>query len=147
MRDETTFDVQELIGEVAKRHKIALQPDEPYFIMLTLSELVLSRYIGGVSRLLEAANEQARADRAKAMQTATAIGERGITSAADYAVKIIRSSTDELASVLKEAAAKERAKIELLARDARWLLWAGIILCAGVFSIVAAIVTGIFRLL
>ena len=43
---EPHFDREALIAEVAKRHKILLDPDDPAFALITINEIVLSRAIG-----------------------------------------------------------------------------------------------------
>ena len=51
--DEPHFDKEALIAEVAKRHKILLDPDDPAFALITINEIVLSRTIGIVEARLK----------------------------------------------------------------------------------------------
>jgi Transcriptional activator TraM len=39
------IDIEHIIGEVAKRHRIALRPDDPAFAIVTINELVLKNTI------------------------------------------------------------------------------------------------------
>lgn len=45
---EPSIDVADLIGEVAKRHGIALGKDDPAFAIVTLNRLVLQRFLDEV---------------------------------------------------------------------------------------------------
>jgi hypothetical protein len=49
---EPHFDREALIAEVAKRHKILLDPDDPAFALITINEIVLSRAIAIVEAKL-----------------------------------------------------------------------------------------------
>ena len=51
--EQPHFDREALIAEVAKRHKILLDPDDPAFALITINEIVLSRAIAIVEAKLE----------------------------------------------------------------------------------------------
>lgn len=102
--------VDDLIAEAAKRHNILLGPDEPYFVMLTLNELVVSRYVAFLLNQIEAARGQATLDRAEQLEAAKKLGESLVTAAADYVAKQRRASVEELTEALTRAASAERAR-------------------------------------
>ena len=45
MPEQPVIDVSELIGEVAKRHGIALGKDDPAFAIVTIHRLVLEKFV------------------------------------------------------------------------------------------------------
>ena len=51
--EQARFDREALIAEVAKRHKILLDPDDPAFALITINEIVLSRAIAIVEAQLK----------------------------------------------------------------------------------------------
>ena len=81
---DTNFDREALIAEVAKRHKILLDPDDPAFALITINEIVLSRAITIVEAKLEAMERRLAQISAQQAETAKAIGEAIITAAAAY---------------------------------------------------------------
>jgi hypothetical protein len=62
-----------LIAEVAKRHKILLDPDDPAFALITINEIVLSRAIAIVEATLEEMEQRLAHVSEKQTETAKAI--------------------------------------------------------------------------
>ena len=135
-------EIQRLIGEVAKRHRIILAPGDPLFVILTLLELVTGRYLEKADAILKAERETSLEAMERAAALAKTTAEGIITAAADYVAKTSRSSMGELTEALTSAVATERAKVELAAKDARRLVWLGSIVLAILFSIVIGIAIG-----
>ncbi|MBI4723990.1 MAG: hypothetical protein HY765_03040 [Rhodomicrobium sp.] len=135
-------EIERLIGEIAKRHKIILAPGDPLFVVLTLLELVTGRYLEKEDVILQAQREASAGAMERAAGSAKMTAEGLITAAADYVAKTSRSSAGELTEALTRAAAAERARIDLAAKDARRLLWTGSIVLAVLFSILAGIAIG-----
>jgi hypothetical protein len=84
------FDKEALIGEVAKRHKILLDPDDPAFALITINEIVLSRAIAIVEAKLEEMEQRLAQISEKHTGTAKAIGESIITAAASYVAERLK---------------------------------------------------------
>jgi hypothetical protein len=82
--DQPAFDVEALIAEVAKRHKILLAPEDPAFALLTLNELVLSRYVTLLEARLAGMESALGQISTKQIEVAKSIGENIITAAAAY---------------------------------------------------------------
>ena len=137
-------EIQRLIGEVAKRHKIVLTDDEPVFVVLTIFKLVTERYLEKADQLLTSQREASVAVIERAAAAAKGQGEVLITSAADYVAKQVRGSMAELSEALTREAAAERARIEAAARNARRALWAGWVVLSVLFSIVIGTVIGVW---
>ena len=81
---ESHFDREALIAEVAKRHKILLDPDDPAFALITINEIVLSRAIAIVEARLKEMEQRLEQISEKQAETAKAIGESIITAGAAY---------------------------------------------------------------
>ncbi|MBJ7532579.1 hypothetical protein JDN40_00265, partial [Rhodomicrobium vannielii ATCC 17100] len=137
-------EIHRLIGKVAKRHRIILAPGDPLFVVLTLLELVTDRYLEKADAILTAERDASLDAMERAAASAKTTGEGLITAAADYVAKTVRSSTAELTDALTSAAAAERAKIELAAKDGRRVVWIGATLLAILFSILTGIAIGIW---
>jgi hypothetical protein len=92
---ETHFDREVLIAEVAKRHKILLDPDDPAFALITINEIVLSRAIAIVEAKLAETERRFAQISEKQAETAKVIGETIITAgAADVAERLQDAGAD-----------------------------------------------------
>lgn len=135
-------EIKRLIGEVAKRHKILVAHDDPSFLFLTLLELVSSRHLEKSDGILAMRGEALLDALERAAGAAKTTGEQLITAAADYVAKQTRSSVAELTEALTRAAAAERAKIDLTAKDARRVLWVSSCAAVAVLSILIGVAIG-----
>src|SRR5258706_317985 len=135
-------EIQRLVGEVAKRHKIIVAPNDPLFVYLTLLELVLARHLDKSDSILQSHRDAYLDAMDRAAASAKETGTQLITAAADYVSKQARASIGDLSEALTRSAAAERAKIDLAARDARRVLWLGSCVLAAVFSILVGIAIG-----
>jgi hypothetical protein len=136
--DET----QRLIGEVAKRHGIVLGSGDPLCIVLTVLELFLDRYLSRLDGMFQAHQAVSFETLDRSSEAAKAIAEQLITSAANYHVRTTRAAADELAASLAQAAAAERARVEMLARDARRLVWIGGVVWVAILSVAIGVAIG-----
>ena len=93
---ETHFDRETLIAEVAKRHKILLDPDDPAFALITINEIVLSRAIGIVEAKLKETEQRLSHISAQQTGTAKAIGEAIITAGAAYVAERLQDAGADL---------------------------------------------------
>jgi predicted metal-dependent hydrolase len=94
--EQPHFDRDALIAEVAKRHKILLDPDDPAFALVTINEIVLSRAIAVVEAKLEAIEQRLTQISEKQTETAKAIGESIITAAASYVAERLKDAGADL---------------------------------------------------
>lgn len=53
------MNVQDLIGEVAKRHNVLVDPQDPIFVTITLNELLLAEHVQKMQASLERAEKAA----------------------------------------------------------------------------------------
>ena len=91
----------DLIAEVAVRHKVLLDDKDPILVTLTLSELVLGRYVEKINALGEEHQKALAAALAQQLALAKESGGRIITDASSYVSDEIRKTLD---SVLAKAA-------------------------------------------
>ncbi len=89
---EPHFDREALIAEVAKRHKILLDPDDPAFAFITINEIVLSRAIAIVEARLQEMEQRLAQISATQTGTAKAIGETIITAGAAYVAERLKDA-------------------------------------------------------
>jgi hypothetical protein len=72
--EQAHFDREALIAEVAKRHKILLDPDDPAFALITINEIVLSRAIAITEARLQETEQRFAHISGQQTETAKAIG-------------------------------------------------------------------------
>ena len=94
--EQAHFDKEALIAEVAKRHKILLDPDDPAFALITINEIVLSRAIAIVEARLQEMEQRLAHISEKQVETAKAIGEAIITAAAAYVAERLKDAGADL---------------------------------------------------
>jgi uncharacterized membrane protein YoaK (UPF0700 family) len=94
--EQPHFDREALIAEVAKRHKILLDPDDPAFALITINEIVLSRAIAIVEAKLEEMEQRLAQISEKQTGTAKAIGETIITAGAAYVTGRLKDAGADL---------------------------------------------------
>ena len=75
--DQDAFDVQNFIGEFARRHNILLHKDDPLFMQLTLIERILVRAVERVRAAVVAAQDDIAAGAAPAPRDRQNHGQAG----------------------------------------------------------------------
>jgi hypothetical protein len=104
--------VQELIGEVAKRHNVLVDPSDPIFVAVTLNELLLAEHVAKVEAALE------RAENALAMAASRHLEKTRWT-----ATTLVANSSAALSEQLKAAGPALRSQLQHAVRE--MLLTAG----------------------
>ncbi len=108
--EQPHFDREALIAEVAKRHKILLDPDDPAFALITINEIVLSRAIAIVEAKLEEMEQRLTHISATQTETAKAIGETIITAGAAYVAERLKDAGADLIEKIRTRVVLEQAK-------------------------------------
>jgi hypothetical protein len=129
------IDVQQVIAEVARRHRIMLYPDDAIFAVVTINELVLERTVQEAMKAMaatlerfDASIERAEIRAGKILAQAVKDAGASICRAVHEDIRTAAVKTDELVCVIR-GAQRERAG----------RLWSGIallcatLLCAGSF--------------
>ena len=98
--------VQDLIGEVAKRHNVLVDPSDPIFVAITLNEQLLAEHLAKVHAALEEAEEAfARAS------------ERNLEKARWTATSLVANTSVALTEQLKGAGVALRAQLQQGVRE------------------------------
>ena len=108
--EQAHFDREALIAEVAKRHKILLDPDDPAFALITINEIVLSRAIAIVEARLKEMEQRLAQISAQQTETAKAIGEAIITAGASYVAERLKDAGADLIEKVRTGAGLDQGK-------------------------------------
>ena len=136
---EPHFDREALIGEIAKRHKILLDPDDPAFALITINEIVLSRAIAIVEAKLEAMEQRLTQISEKQTETAKAIGEAIITAGAAYVAERFKDAGVDLIGEVRTSIGLDQGKKQSGSqRSGGTILSVGTVIAAFVAGFLAA---------
>jgi hypothetical protein len=100
------MDVQALIGEVAKRHNVLVDPTDPIFVTVTLNELLLAEHVRQLEAAVQQAGRAALAGSAQQVEQARQVASLLVADGAKYASDQVRA-----------AGAGLRAQLERLVQD------------------------------
>jgi hypothetical protein len=136
--DQDAFDVQNFIGEFARRHNILLHKDDPLFMQLTLIERILVRAVERVREAVFAAQNDIAAGAVEHREIARAMARQIIAGAGENVANAIHAAGADVTAQMKTAAARELAEARALARAARWS--AALAIAAALFALGVAFV-------
>jgi hypothetical protein len=137
--EEPHFDREALIAEVAKRHKILLDPDDPAFALITINEIVLSRAIGIVEARLQEMEQRLAQISAQQTGSAKAIGEAIITAGAAYVAERLKDAGADLIENVRTGVGLDQNKQRSSSRPSdRTILSFGTITAAFAAGLLAA---------
>ena len=108
--EQARFDREALIAEVAKRHKILLDPDDPAFALITINEIVLSRAITIVEAQLKEMEQRLAQISERQTGTAKAIGETIITDGAAYVAERLKDAGADLMLKIRASIVLDQGK-------------------------------------
>jgi hypothetical protein len=100
------MDVQELIGEVARRHNVLVDPKDPIFVAVTLNEILLEEHV----RAVQAAVEQAQ-------RTIGTGARHHVENAKQVATVLMVEGAKYAAEQVRAAGAKVHAQLEQVVQD------------------------------
>ena len=130
--------VKELIGEVAKRHNVLVDPKDPIFVTITLNELLLAEYVQAVHDALRrgeiSAAQAARTHIEASRKASEAIILEGGRGARDRLLKAGEAVAIHVHDVVRDLLATAKADVKETSHQRRVSQW------AAVASIVAAFV-------
>jgi flagellar biosynthesis/type III secretory pathway protein FliH len=133
---ETALDIEAMIAEVAKRHKILLAPDDPAFALITLNELMLRHSMMTVQDHVSKMEKASSLASEKQIETAKAIAETLITAAAAYMAERFKEATAQA-----HAAALSQGRKTVLAEfPAYTALRVATIVCAFLCGFLASVI-------
>ena len=108
--EQPHFDREALIAEVAKRHKILLDPDDPAFALITINEIVLSQAIAIVEAKLKETEQRLVHLSAQQTETAKAISEAIITAGAAYVAERLKDAGADLIEKVRTSVVLDQGK-------------------------------------
>ena len=103
-------ELDRLIGEVAKRHHVLIDRNDPVLVTVTLNELVLAEMIAKIEAGAQAARVDIAASAAQQIEAAKAIASRLITAAAEYADEQFRLAARNAAEEVKAELSRHRGQ-------------------------------------
>jgi hypothetical protein len=122
------MDVQQLVGEVAKRHNVLVDPSEPIFVSVTLNELLLAEHLRKVQAALEQAERTAALACSHQVEAAKWTAAQLMTDGARHVSEQVRAAGSavriQLEQVLRESIAAAQASAAEAARHQRRSRWA-----------------------
>jgi hypothetical protein len=95
------MNVQDLIGEVAKRHNVLVDPHDPVFVAVTLNELLLAEHV-----------QKAQAALDRAAQLTAHASSRHLETVRLTAAHLIADSSKHLADQLRGAGSALRVQLQ-----------------------------------
>ena len=136
---EPHFDREALIAEVAKRHKILLDPDDPAFALITINEIVLSRAIAIVEARLQETEQRFAHISGQQTETAKATGEAIITAGAAYVAERLKDAGADLIEKVRTGIVLDQSKKQSAGqRSGGTILSFGMVIAAFVAGFLAA---------
>jgi hypothetical protein len=137
-------EVDRILGEVARRHRIIVSPGDPMVVVLTMFELVLGRYLQQADAISQGQRVAITGTLERAALTAKTLAESLVTGAADYHVKTTRAAAESAAADIRRASEEAFAQIGLAVRNARWLLWLSWLSIAALVAVAIGVWIGIW---
>lgn len=90
-----------LIQEVAKRHHVLLNEDDPILVTVTLNEIILKHYLDQTDNKLSEVEQSFYEMQREALSNARATSEKIITSGATYLHENLQSASEGILEQLK----------------------------------------------
>lgn len=120
------LDKQALLREVAKRHHLVLDENDPVLATVTLHELLLEHTLERVQAMLTAAQDQVSAGSAEQVAAAKETASRLITESAEYIDQRIQAAVTQVEERLAETMAQYQTQAQQALKDTRWAATAAI---------------------
>ena len=109
--------VQDLIGEVAKRHNVLVDPQDPVFVAVTLNELLLAEHVQKVEAALERAQQMTAHASSRHMETVRLTAAHLIADSSKHVADQVRMAGTALRGQLQHAARELLVAAEAAAAD------------------------------
>jgi hypothetical protein len=135
-------EIEEAIGEVARKHNLLLSPDDPLLVTITLNEVILRRVLERQRQAIEAAQDQISAGAAQQLEAAKQVAGIIVTGAADYLTGEFRQTAAILKAELLATVTDQERKALLAAKTARQaqqLAWSATFAALGIASLLIAL--------
>jgi hypothetical protein len=131
----SALDFQKIKAEVARRHHVTLDEDDPILVTITLNELILEHYEERFKTLLTQSQAQLSAASAQQEEAAKDIASRIVTGAASYIREETQKTCDTLQGRLTESFAR---KLDEMIKTKRTAIWAAMVSVAAASFVLGA---------
>jgi type VI protein secretion system component VasK len=95
------MNVQDLIGEVAKRHNVLVDPQDPVFIAVTLNELLLAEHVEKVQAALKRAEKAAALASSQHLEVTRRAAADLLADSSSHAGDLVRAAGSALRTQLQ----------------------------------------------
>lgn len=85
------MDLQRLVGEVARRHNVLVDPSDPIFVAVTLNEILLAEHVRKIEKALDQANRSIAAASTLEVEKAKRIAAQYIAQGAQHSADQVRA--------------------------------------------------------
>lgn len=120
----SALDFHKIRAEVARRHHLTLDQDDPILVTLTLNELVLDHYEERFKALLNEAQSQLAISSTHQEEAAKDAASRIVTGAAGYIREETQKTCDTMQDKLTDVFAK---KLDEMAKTKKMAIWAAMV--------------------
>jgi hypothetical protein len=136
-------DIEQLIGEVARKHGLLLSRDDPVLVSVTLNEQILSHALGQINDCLDKAKQEIGELSAGQTEVAKSIAEQLITAAAGYIADEVRAAAADITANTDNLSNMGSDREPVRTNQASWLA-AAIAISAACISGAVAIAGPVF---
>ena len=112
------MNVQDLIGEVAKRHNVLVAPQDPIFVAVTLNELLLAEHVQKMQASLERAEKAAALASSRHLEVARRTAADLVADSSMHVSDQVRAAGSALRTQLQYLVEQIVATAEAAASDA-----------------------------
>lgn len=116
---EDWLDIEELIGELARRQNILISSDDPIFTTITLNDLVLARALQHQQAALVASQDEIAATTAQQIAVVQRLAERLLTAASEHLVTQVRTTIAQTTEQTQNATAADLREVRQIAAKAK----------------------------
>jgi tRNA uridine 5-carbamoylmethylation protein Kti12 len=131
------MNAQHLIGEVAKRHNVLVDPDDPILIVMTLNEILFADYVQKMQAAVEREQKSAVLATNQTIENAKRLASQIVSGGAAYVSEHVRVAgaalRKELERLVRESRQSAQKAMADAARHRKVSQWAAVvaIACAG----------------
>jgi hypothetical protein len=136
-------EIEQLIGEVARKHGLLLSRDDPVLVSVTLNEQILSHALGQINDCLDKAKQEIGELSAGQTEVAKSIAEQLITAAAGYIADEVRAAAADITANTDNLSNMGSDREPVRTNQASWLA-AAIAISAACISGAVAIAGPVF---
>ncbi len=122
------LDIQQIKLEIAKRHNVMLDDNDPILVTLSLNELVLGEQLKQVNEMLSSGQEHVLAATDKQVAASKEIASKVVTEAAGYVATQTQKTVDTMQTRLLETFEQKMVDARLdINRSKKVAFWAALI--------------------